>query len=275
MAKKKLSVDEFWGVPFPWDLHEFHAFAKKNKKALDALDLVPMGPLEFLSTGKSPEEARYYNDPPELVTVLGGLIDGLHWGYWFDAPGELEPVVVSYYANDAFELSEHGGSLFDAARQHLEALQRDAKGYVKDDPEYADDYRKQLKDLASARAAMPSPKKSKAKRRVVAQTRSKIGIVVPKQQYRALAKSDPFEVWNYEPKAKDVKRQVEGAKKALTEGFPGTALKLGHDLWIYRDFREQSAELLDLAYAALGREVLRAQLKKAVAWRKKCDSKNG
>jgi hypothetical protein len=276
MAKKKLSVDEFWGVPFPKDLHEFHVFAKKNKKALDALDLVPMGPLEFLSTGKSPEEARYYNDPPEFVTVLGGLIDGLHWGYWFDAPGELEPVVASYYANDAFELSVHGGSLFDAAREHLEALQRDAKSYLKDDPEYADDYREQLKDLASARSALSAAKKStsKVKRSVVAQTRSKVGIVVPKKQYRALSKADPFETWNYEPKEKEVKRQVESAKKALADGFPGTALKLGHDLWIYRAFRKESAELLDLAYAGLGREVLRAQLKKASAWRTKCDSKN-
>lgn len=108
---------------------------------------------------------------------------------------------------------------------------------------------------------------------MVAQTRSKIGIVVPKKQYRALAKSDPFEKWNYEPKSKDVKRLVEGAKKALAEGFPGTALKLGHDLWIYSEFRAESGELLELAYAALGREVLRAQLQKAIAWRKKCDER--
>lgn len=275
MAKKKLSVDEFWGVPFPKDLHEFHAFAKKNERALDALDLVPLGPLEFLSTGKSPEEARYYNDPPEFVTVLGGRIDGLHWGYWFDAPGELEPVVVSYYANDAFELSVHGGSLFQAARAHLDALARDTKDYIDDDPDYADDYRKELKELASARTAMAAAKKSKtkSKRNVVAQTRSKIGIVVPKKQYRALSKSDPFEIWNYEPKPKEVKRQVELAKKALADGFPGTALKLGHDLWIYRAFREESSEMLELAYAALGRAVLRSQLKKATAWRTKCDSK--
>lgn len=97
--------------------------------------------------------------------------------------------------------------------------------------------------------------------------------MVPKKQYRALAKSDPFERWNYEPKAKEVKAQVAGAKKALAEGFAGTALKLGHDLWISSEFRAQSAELLDLAYAALGRETLRAQLKKATAWRKRCDEK--
>jgi hypothetical protein len=268
------TVDDLWGVPFPKDLHAFHAFAKKNAAALEALDLRIAGPLEYLQTGKSPEESRYYNDPPEFVTVLGGMIDGLHWGYWFDAPGELEPVVVSYYANDAFELGEHGPSLFGAVSQHLEALARDAKDNLTDDPEYADDYRQQLVTLAGIRTKLKKHLvKTKSKRKVVASTRNKLGIVTAKVHYRPLAKVDAFERWNYEPKKTEVKRLVDAAVHALMEGLPGPALKLGHDLWIYPEFRRQSADMLDRAYAALGREVLREQLRKAIAWREECDKR--
>lgn len=291
MAKRdglEAKAAAFWGVGFPADLQAFHAFARGNAAVLQALDLVVTGPLEFLARGKSAEEARFYNDPPEFVTTLGGLMDGLHWGYWFDAPGELEPVVVSYYANDAFELSVHGASLFEAVREHLEAFHRDATDNLVDDPDEADGYRARLEAYARGREALakvsPVLKKRKEfgqeyldryrfKRKVTAPTRSRIGIVVSPKQYRPLAKKDPFERWNYEPTAAQVKALVSAARKAVDAGHPGTALKLGHDLWIYREHRAPSVALLDLAYERLGREVLRAQLKKASAWRAKCDAR--
>ncbi len=56
---------------------------------------------------------------------------------------------------------------------------------------------------------------------------------------------------------------VAEARQALREGFPGTALKLGKDLWAVGGERhtEYAYELLDAAYAALGREVLREVLR--------------
>ena len=292
MAKRDMpeaKAAAFWGVEFPADLLAFHAFASRNAELLEALELVVTGPLEFLARGKSPEEARFYNDPPEFVSTLGGLIDGLHWGYWFDAPGELEPVVVSYYANDAFELSVHGPSLFDAVREHLEALHRDATDNLVDDPGEAEAYRARLDSYARGRVALAKASavlkkreeigqkyldRYRFKRKVTAPTRSRIGIVVSPKQYRPLEKKDPFERWNYEPSATQVKRMVTAARNAVDAGHPGTALKLGHDLWTYREHRAQSVALLDLAYERLGREVLRSQLKKASAWRAQCDARS-
>jgi hypothetical protein len=268
---KRAETNEFWGVPFPDDLFSFSAFTKKNPKMFETLDLRAIGPLDFLA-GAPPEEARYYNDPPEFVTVLGGMTDGLHWGYWFDAPGELEPVVVSYYANDAFELTVHGSSLFDAVREHLGDFERDAKAYLVDDPESADDYRARLVSYAKIRKTLPAKKKA-PKRKYTAMTRSRVGIVVRPKQYKPLAATDAFEGWNFKPSAAQVKKMVSAARIATEDGFPGTALKLGHDLWIYREHRNESAAMLVLAYEKLGREVLLAQLKKANSYRAECDAK--
>ena len=54
-----------------------------------------------------------------------------------------------------------------------------------------------------------------------------------------------------------------GGAQALRDGFPATALKLGKELWPLRGERktEYAYELLDAAYAALGREVLRQVLR--------------
>ena len=57
---------------------------------------------------------RYPLDPPEFFTAAVGDSDGLHWGYWFDEPGKPEFRVVSYYARDAYELADAGGTLFAA-----------------------------------------------------------------------------------------------------------------------------------------------------------------
>jgi hypothetical protein len=268
---KRSEANAFWGVPFSDDLFSFFAFTKKNPKALEALNLFELGPLKFLAGGL-PEAARFYNDPPEFVTVLGGMTDGLHWGYWFDAPGELEPVVVSYYANDAFALTVHGASLFDALRQQLDAHERDANGYLIDDPDSADDYRARLASYAKIRKTLPAKKKA-PKRKSTAMTRSRAGIVVRAKQYRPLSSTDLFQAWNFKPTAAVVKKMVSAARTAADEGFPGTALKLGHDLWIYAEHQSQSVAMLDLAYQRLGRDVLRNQLKKASLYRGECDTK--
>ena len=64
-------------------------------------------------------------------------------------------------------------------------------------------------------------------------------------------------------------RVVATARKAAASALPGAALKLGHDLWIYKEHHAASHEMLELAYSALGRDVLRQQLAKAIAYRKR------
>ena len=79
---------------------------------------------------------RYYNDPPEFFTVLTGDSDGLHYGYWVDDPRTGKGTVASYFAEDAFELSPDGDSLFEAVRLDLEQRARDFEG----EPEEAADF---------------------------------------------------------------------------------------------------------------------------------------
>jgi len=81
---------------------------------------------------------------------------------------------------------------------------------------------------------------------------------------------DPFtKKGDYWPETADVKRFVAAARKAAADGYPGTALKLGHDLWSYRDHHAASHEMLGLAYSALGRDALKPQLARAIAYRKR------
>jgi len=291
MAQERKLIQKAYGFPFPDDLYAFHDFVQVHGKRCVPLGVRIDGPLALL-TKQRPDAERFYDDPPELFTVLTGNIDGLHWGYWFDHPGKSEPVVASYYANDVFELRIDGSTLFEAVRGQLEAFHRDAEDSCEDDPVNAAGYRKRLDDYAETREALATHShvlrkrreigsryldkyirtaKPPTKRRPIAPTRSKIGIVVDKKHYRPLAKNDPFQVPGYRPKAPEVTRVVATARKAAARGFPGAALKLGHDLWIYKEHHAASHEMLELAYSALGRDVLRQQLAKAVAYRQACD----
>ena len=291
MAQPRKLIEKAYGFPFPDDLYAFHDFVQTHGKRCAPLGVRIDGPLALL-TKQRPDAERFYDDPPELFTVLTGNVDGLHWGYWFDHPGKSEPVVASYYANDVFEIRVDGSTLFEAVRGQLEAFHRDAEDSCEDDPVNAAGYRKQLDDYAETREALAKHSnvlhkrreigsryldryvrtaKPPTKRRPIAPTRSKIGIVVDKKHYRPLARNDPFQAPGYRPKAPEVTRVVATARKAAARGFPGAALKLGHDLWIYKEHHAASHEMLELAYAALGRDVLRQQLAKAIAYRRACD----
>jgi len=75
----------------------------------------------------------------------------------------------------------------------------------------------------------------------------------------------------------DINRSVIGpliieAKDWLQKGIPGPSLKLGRDLWLWAEEFPECYDLLDEAYAALGREPLRKLLREAQAFRKHCES---
>ena len=84
--------------------------------------------------------------------------------------------------------------------------------------------------------------------------------------YRPLAMSDR-KLWSHLRKEKAPEVVVDEAREALRDGFPGTALKLGKDLWALpgKHRARYSAELLEAAYAALGREELRTVLRTHLA----------
>ncbi|HEY7158541.1 MAG TPA: ADP-ribosylation family protein, partial [Gemmataceae bacterium] len=222
---------------------------------------------------------RYYLDPPEYFTVLAGDVDGLHWGYYLDDPAHASGCIASYFASDAFELSADGDTLFEAVRLHLEMLARDYEEYRDEDPDNAADYQEDLRQLDAFRVLLQGHTgadrletgdeyyvkyagRVARKRHVAAATHEGMGIVVHPELYRSLSLPDK-KLWSALRQKKDASNLIEKARQALREGFPGTALKLGKDLWAVGGERhtEYAYELLDAAYAALGRDVLRDVLR--------------
>jgi hypothetical protein len=270
LAKSRKVVVAEYGVPFPDDLFAFHEFMRAEAKRCKQLGLSPDGPLALLANKeRHPRDDRFFNDPPELFTVLRGPADGLHWGYWFDDPGELKPVVVSYDSNDSFEIRVDGATLFEAVRKYIETSDAEAADHAAP-REAMGTYAPALRKRREVGDAYLKKYGAAAIRKPTVQTRSRIGIVVDKKRYRPLGRRDPFtNKGDYWPEAADVKRFVSAARKAAADGYPGTALKLGHDLWIYRDHHAASHDMLGLAYSALGRDALNAQLARAIAYRKR------
>jgi hypothetical protein len=64
-------------------------------------------------------EFRYYRDPPEFLTLLGGDTDGLHFGLWYDDPDDPPQGVASYYNNDGGGIGLEGSTLLEAVRNRL------------------------------------------------------------------------------------------------------------------------------------------------------------
>jgi hypothetical protein len=291
--ERREQLRRLYGFDFPEDLFRFWGFAQRLRpleplRALEEpLGLHLVGPFEVLAgrfDRRTPKlnillHWRYYLDPPEFFTVLAGGGDGLHWGYYLDDPVAGPGGIASYYANDAFEMTADGDTLFAAVRlfleeHHAQAEQDHGSGLMADE-----DFEEALAALAGFRvrllpfatgddpqhgAAYADRHQGRASRneRVVARTHEGMGIVVPPGQYRPLSRTDA-RLWKYLWKTEDPADVVEEARQALRDGFPGTALKLGKDLWSVPGGRrtEYAYELLDAAYAALGRESLREVLR--------------
>jgi hypothetical protein len=292
LRHRRARLRELYGFDFPDDFFRFWEFACRLKpleplNALaEALHVALVGPFEVLAgrfDGRTPRYSlrlhwRYYDDPPEFFTVLAGGTDGLHWGYFLDDPAAGQGCVAHYYARDAYELSADGDTLFEAVRLHLEYHHRDCEDYLSEDEENAAGYRADLQRLSELRTRLQRyatgdrPEVGDAyteaydgvnarRERVVARTMEGMGIVVPPGLYRPLSLPDR-KLWSQLRQEKDPAGVVGEARAALGEGFPGTALKLGKDLWATTGGRRAaySYELLDSAYSALGREVLREVL---------------
>jgi hypothetical protein len=266
-----------YGFDFPDDFFRFWEFANRLKpldplSALsDSLHIRLVGPFEVLSgrfDHSTPRLSpllhwRYYLDPPEFFTVLAGAEDRLHWGYYLDDPTDGRSCVASYFALDVFELSADGDNLFEAVRLELEA--RHDQGRL----EPVDLLRQEIQKYATAErperdAGYVDQYQGKVARNatVIASTPEDMWVVAPPETYRPLSLSDK-KLRSLIRKESDPIALVVEARQALRDGFPATALKLGKELWPLHGDRkaEYAHELIDAAYAALGREVLRNVLR--------------
>jgi hypothetical protein len=300
MTTPEQRLRDAYGFAFPDDFFRFREFLDRLPGDLlaEACDMRPAYPFAA-AAGRPPREYpehplwedRYYKDLPEFVTVFYGTTDGVHWGYFFDAPGALPSVVAHYWHSDTFEHVFDGDHLFEAVRVQVEGIERDCRDYLEmdDDPEEAGYYRERLEQLATVRTELARfwgadrPETGlayfdaydKSGGRVsTAPTRSLMGIVVPGGKYRPLS-ADPFARPAGHLHAPQIKAVTAEALRLLGGGFPGAALKLGHDLWVWANDFPECYTLLDAAYAALGREPLRAMLAEARAFREQCDRQRG
>jgi hypothetical protein len=282
-----------YGFDFPDDFYRFWDFVNRLSPLdplhalVETLDVVLVGPFEVLSgrfDGQVPRHSlflhwRYHDDPPEFFTVLAaGGDDGLHWGWFLDDPTTGSGCVASYYARDAYELSADGDTLFEAMRLHMEYYQTDLEDYREQEGERAEEHDTSLERLDRLRhklmeyATGDRPETgeeytecwagtTRREEQVIAGTLEGMGIVVTPTSYRPLSR-DNRDLWRYLRRTSDPADVVEEARQALREGFPATALKLGKDLWATIGGKKAAYahELLDAAYAGLGRETLRQVL---------------
>jgi hypothetical protein len=294
MPTPEQRVRRVYGFDFPDDFFLFREFLGRLPAGVlsEACDLNPAYPFDA-AAGRRPKdypahplwEDRYYHDLPEFVTVFNGTTDGLHWGYFFDSPGEHPPVVAHYWHSDTFEHAVDGDNIFEAMRLQVEVSERDLQEMIDDDPDEADDYRAQLEQLAVVRDELArywDPGRPETGddyfdayggsgwRKPAARTWSRLGVVVPRGKYRRLS-CDPFAGSSASLRRAEIKPLTAEAFRLLEGGRPGAALKLGHDLWVWADKFPECYTLLDAAYAALGREPLRKLAAEARAFRAHCD----
>jgi hypothetical protein len=259
------NLRQFYGFDFPDDLRRVWDLARRVRpleplRAFeDTLHLELVGPFHILAGRFDRHTPRYPIaqhwrtawDPPELFTVFAGS-NGLHWGYWIDAPGESTPCVVAVYPDQGFEPDRYGDDLMEALRLHLEELAEDGEMDM-------DAVRQRLFGNSPVQGHIGGATARDAG--VIAPTLDGLGIVAPPGTYRQLSVSDRVlaeRIWEEEPPA-DL---LAEALRACDDGCPATALKLGRDLWQVPEAAHYTAayDLLDRAYAGLGREVLRGIL---------------
>lgn len=287
---RRQQLRELYGFAFPEDLFAFWNFARRLKpleplRALEAFGMHLVGPFEVLA-GRFDRRTtrysqllhwRYANDPPEFFTVLAGDGEGLHWGYYLDEPGESPPCVAGYFAQDVYEISEEGDSLFELVRRQIEICQAEMEE-LSASGSNADEGPEQEREIDRSREVLMKfatgdrseiglhyeekhPPHSSRSSRVIAATLDGMGVVAPGDTYRPLSLKDR-QLWKELKRNKNPLEFVQEARQAAYDGYPATALKLGKDLWaIGGETRTEHAyELMAEAYSVLRRPVLQQVL---------------
>ena len=261
---------QIWGLAFPADLVDlcraFRALGKEQARALPQdthFDGVSVLLSRALRTreGVDPRlHGRHFRDPPELVTVLTGNTDGLHFGLWYDDPKLPPAFLLRSYARKEEPFTFAGETAYDVLVRRLEdaivagwagdakearavllALRPNSAAPVTRPPPF--DNPSRIATCSGVRVWAPGGKASDRYADVVA--RGAIGELLSEGALRPA---------------------VDEAVARCRAGDPAEALALGHDLHFYAtaDHPERATaavELLEAAYRALGREALAGVLK--------------
>lgn len=256
VASRREQLGSLYALEFPdelFEVWEWHQGLDDEDRSTFAarLGLRLCGPFDVLAGKFDGRDLRYpallhwryQYDPPELVTVMGGDTDGLHWGYWFDDPGRLPPVVAHFYARDAVELVEDP-SLFVAIASHIERTREGALENRMYDEEHAEDYDRDVAAFDRLRERLPQLPPP-PQRFPTAETPEGMGIVVAREQLGS---------WTL-PAIVTPQAVLATVESEIAAGRPGTALLVGRSLW--DGHHALAFDVLVRAYEALGREPLR------------------
>jgi hypothetical protein len=134
LAEAKALLARLYGFEFPdslFLLHEFFSGLGEGELEgyLDALGMMPIGPLKVLSLTDTELDRlkpalplvldrRFYRDVPEFFTCLLGDQDWLHWGLLLDEPAKGFRGAASYYHHDLGHISVYP-SLFVAVLDRI------------------------------------------------------------------------------------------------------------------------------------------------------------
>lgn len=289
-------LSSLYGVHFPDDFFQFWEFVN----ALDAteprlalwqragLGLRLFGPYDLVANAFSLGDTsdafylkdRYPYDPPEFVTVMKWMAEGLHWGYFWDDPeAGGQPFVCSYYTGD-ITCSLNGDTLFTAVRKHLEEYYRDISDEMSADDEQEPNLLSQRNVLDALRMQLqrftshdePEHGDAYLEKYVYGSswppqdakripTLDGAGLRVPSESYRSIPMESmkAYELWMFLQVQENAEIFLQEGQLALREGYAGTALKVGKDLWTC-GYGHLSFELLQGAYRMLGRNLLADRL---------------
>jgi hypothetical protein len=287
---------EAYGLTFPeslfglWDL-ACRLQPEQPRYAYQQFDMSLDGVFDVLAGDfdKEPAAGRLwthdmsYNDPPEFHLIAWGEGDGEHLGLWYDDPAAPPACIVSYYNSDAYDLGHYPADLFLTLRRRLEERW---ESDIWDD--VGEDFAREFDSMRQAlRPHMPTGTKRRRETGadyldtyihgdvddsgLVAVTWGQERIVAPAPTYR-VPPADDETIWREVREPDGAARWLNEAERALRDGFPATALKLGKDV---RHLAPKSAEpaacrVMAAAYVALGRpllaEILEARTAQRDAW---------
>ncbi|WP_344512774.1 ADP-ribosylation family protein [Dactylosporangium maewongense] len=245
-----------------------HSLGDHERRALQSLGLSDWGVLDYFADGGLERagrdglderlHCRFRRDPAELVTILGGGSDGLHYGLWYDDPAELPSFVAYNYARDSAETwtAKAPTGLAQIRRVLDDALDDD------EDPErYWTLYPlRAVLDWfdaadAAACAADGPPRWADAQRPPGGVT---LGAVLPPDSGDPRVGETEARHDAYRGDEERTRGWIAEATAELAAGRPAFALVLGRELhWLDADrYRREAVELLAGAYRALGRDAL-------------------